>query len=126
LCEPSGTSPIPVGTLAYFAERLRNHVYEIVIDEFEKSKISKVDLAKRLRKNPSQLTRWLGSPGNWELDSISEVLFSICGGEPRLSVGHPLRKAKRNFRQPDWLVQLTPEDLRKSSSGTVTASMSVS
>lgn len=126
LCEPVGTKPVSVGTLAYFAERLRNRVYEIVIDEFEASGVSKATLARRLRKNPSQLTRWLGAPGNWELDSISDVLFSIRGGELNFSVGHPLREAKKNYRQPDWFRQLTPEQMRKATSGTNTATINVS
>lgn len=125
LSEPVGSEPVAVGALAYFAERLRNRIYEIVIDEFEASGISKATLARRLRKDPSQLTRWLGSPGNWEIDSVSNVLFAISGGELNFSVGHPLRDAKKNFRQPEWLTHMAPEVMQRSMSGTTVAEIQV-
>lgn len=77
------------GTLAYFRARLRNRLFEAVLKEFisqsESTKFSRADLAKRLRKNPSQITRWLSSPGNWTLNTASDLLVAM-GQELGISV----------------------------------------
>ena len=78
---PTGQEPIDSATLAYFRQRNRGRVYSVVIDELEKSGISQTDLACRLHKGTDQVCRWLGSPGNWTLDTVSDLFFAISGGE---------------------------------------------
>src|SRR5438552_2278882 len=79
-------SPIPERTLAYFRRRLRHELHELVVREFhrraEQVGYTKRRLAERLDKRPEQITRWLGAPGNWRLDTVSDLLVGM-GIDPR-------------------------------------------
>jgi hypothetical protein len=101
--ELTNGEPLSEGTLAYFRERQRIRIHELVISEFLKSGISKADFARRIRKDPAQITRWLANPGNWELDTISDFLVGISGAEfdPRLS--YPAKAEIQDQNGPDWL-----------------------
>lgn len=81
---------ISAGALAYMRERHRSHVYSLVLDEFERSGINQATLAARLGKAPEIISRWLSGPGNWTLDTESDLLFAISGAEPRCALGFPL------------------------------------
>jgi transposase-like protein len=85
---------IPKHKLAYFRARLRNRIYDLVVSEFarqqEMTGATKADLARRIGRDPAQLTRWLSSPSNWTLDTISDLMTAM-GTEPQFaveSVGH--------------------------------------
>jgi hypothetical protein len=85
---------IPLEKLAYFRARLQDRIYDLIVREFlrkeEAKEITRSDLAARIGKDPAQITRYLASPGNWTLDTISDLLLGICASE--LSVGiQPLR-----------------------------------
>jgi len=97
-----GDDRVPPGTLSYFQARNRQRIYEIVIDAFVESGLSQADLARRLGKGNDQVCRWLGAPGNWGLDTASDLMFAICGGELEYHVGYPLDQPKRNMRRPEW------------------------
>ncbi len=103
LCKPSGADPIPLGTLGYFRARNRHRLHSLVIKEFQNSGLSQADLARRLGKGADLVCRWLGAPGNWTLDTVSDFLFAISGGEPDYRVVYPLDKPARNDVAPDWL-----------------------
>src|ERR1700693_3422620 len=90
LSSPTDREPIDPAALAYMRQRNRGRVYSVVIDEFEKSGISQTDLASRLHKGTDQISRWLGSPGNWTLDTVSDLFFAISGGELAYGVQYPL------------------------------------
>jgi hypothetical protein len=89
--------PIPKGKLAFFQERFRDHLYELVVSEFLKREqtgaLTKAAVAQRLGKDPSQITRWLGAPGNWELDTVSDLLLAIAQAEPAISLTPLAEKA---------------------------------
>lgn len=108
LSKPEDNKPIPVGSLGYFRARNRHRLYSLVIDEFERSGISQATLARRLRKSPEVICRWLGAPGNWRLDTISDLLFAIDGGESDYSVQYPLELAQRNDSVPEWTIEERP------------------
>lgn len=76
---------IPAGKLAYFRARLKNRLHEVVLNYFVALDINKADLARKLGRKPEQITRWLGSPGNWTLDTLSDLLLGM-GCEPSLSL----------------------------------------
>ncbi|MGD0332853.1 MAG: hypothetical protein ABSA90_06295 [Xanthobacteraceae bacterium] len=79
---------IPPEKLGYFRGRLSNRFHEIVLDLFDEleraGKITRAALARRIGKAPEQVTRWLGAPGNWTLDTVSD-LFLGMGYEPALA-----------------------------------------
>lgn len=83
----AGTA-IPVAMLAYFRGRLGNKIHELVLAEFaaqeREGKTSRAELARKIRRKPEQITRWLGSPGNWTLDTLSDLLLGM-GLEPAVS-----------------------------------------
>lgn len=81
---------IPPGKRAYFQERLRNRIYNLILEEFinksENGNLTQKTLAWRIGKEPDQLNRWLSSPGNWTIDIISDLLLGISGSELELSI----------------------------------------
>ena len=72
---------IPAGKLAYFRARLRNALYDVVVSEFIKQRegvgLKKNDLARRIHRRPEQMTRWLSTPQNWTLDTVSDLLVAM-------------------------------------------------
>jgi len=72
---------IPAGKLAYFQARLSNRLHEAVLNRFmqlEKEKgLTRAELARRIGRKPEQVTRWLGSSGNWTLETVSDLLTAM-------------------------------------------------
>lgn len=65
----------------YFRQRHRNRVFQSVVaffaQEAEKRSLTKSEIAEALGKDRSQITRWFSGPGNWELDTISDLLLAM-------------------------------------------------
>jgi hypothetical protein len=80
---------IPEGKLAYFRARLRTRLHDLVLSEFARlalsDQITRAELAERIGRQPEQITRWLGSPGNWTLDTLSDLALGM-GAEPTVSL----------------------------------------
>ena len=99
LSEVLSASVIPAGKLAYFRGRLTNRFHALVLEEFARLEsegvMTRADLARRIAREPAQITRWLGTPGNWTLDTISDLLIGM-GYEPGLSLVN-LRQANEQF-----------------------------
>src|SRR4051812_20193309 len=102
LYEPAGDGRIPATTFAYFETRNRFRFYDLIMQAFADSGISQATLSRRMGLGPDQINRWFKSPGNWTLDTGSNLLFAICGGEPNYTIAYPLRDGARNDTQPDW------------------------
>ncbi|HXW24198.1 MAG TPA: hypothetical protein VEK73_05585 [Xanthobacteraceae bacterium] len=105
LSEPTGRDLIPPGVLEYFQTRNRMRVFSLVQREFDDSGITKAELADRLGKGPDRISHLLGAPGNWTLDTVSDLLFAISGAEIEYRIGYPLRRPARNMTAPEWLYQ---------------------
>lgn len=65
----------------FFRQRQKNKVFQSVLSYFAKQAefdgLTKTELAERLHKNKSQITRWFSGPGNWTLDTISDLLLAM-------------------------------------------------
>lgn len=77
--KPKIGEPIDLFSLSYARARNKNAAHSLVLDSLEKSGISRADLAKALGKEPSQVSRWLGSAGNMTIDTLSDLLFATSG-----------------------------------------------
>lgn len=88
---------IPQAKMSYFRGRLANRFHALVLEEFSRleseGKISRADLARRISREPAQITRWLGTSGNWTFDTLSDLLLGM-GCEPALSIAN-LRQSAR-------------------------------
>jgi hypothetical protein len=103
LSEPSDAERVPLGVFGYFQARNRHNAYDLVMEEFASSGLSQADLARRLGRGTDVVCRWLSGPGNWTLDTLSDLLFAISGATPVFGKEHPLRSPPRNQTLPDWL-----------------------
>lgn len=107
LPDPASGEPISPGRLAYLQERTRNLLFEFVLNKFveaEKAGLTKAELARRTHHSPSVVTRMLGSPGNWRISTISDLLAGIAGEELSPASAPIDGHARRNSRHgPDWL-----------------------
>jgi hypothetical protein len=73
--------PIPPSKLGYFRARLSNRLHELVLDTFVKreadGEITRAELARRIDRKPEQVSRWLGAPGNWTIDTASDLMLGM-------------------------------------------------
>ena len=81
MANTSQTSALTEREIFYFRQRYRNRVFQSVIAFFatqaEETGLTKRELARRLAKDPAQITRWFSGPGNWTLDTVSDLLLAM-------------------------------------------------
>jgi hypothetical protein len=77
----------------------------LINEEFQKSGLSQADLAARLGKGTDRVCKLFGAPGNWTLDTVSDLIFAITGGTLKYTVSQPLDKPKRNDTRPTWVCE---------------------
>jgi hypothetical protein len=92
---------IPSEKRAYFQERLRGRLYDLVITELQRKQqldptFTQARLASRIGKRSDQVCRWLGSPGNWTLDTLSDLLLGISGAELEMKLQYLSTLPTRN------------------------------
>jgi len=103
LSKPNNGEKISLGTVSYFRARNRNRVHDLVLEAFEESGITQAEIARRLGKRPDVICRLIGAPGNWTLDTVSDLLLAIGGYEVAYAPANPFDEAPQNFTQPEWL-----------------------
>ena len=107
LSEIESGLPIPKSKRAYFQARLQLRLYDFVVTKFqEKAKaegLTKAQLARRIGRRPESITRLLCSPGNWRLETVSDLLLGIAAEEMDMASTSLLNQAPRNFTEPAWL-----------------------
>jgi transcriptional regulator with XRE-family HTH domain len=105
LYEIAGDGPIPGGKLAYFRERTRNNIYSYIIGKFlerEKIGFTQAKLARRVGIDPARINRMLGAPGNWTIDTISDLLLGIGAEELEPNSSSLLNRPPRRPQTPGW------------------------
>lgn len=105
LSEVLSGDKIPLGTLSYFRERFRDRLYDIVMEEFlnqeNETGLKRAEIARRIGRRPEQITRWFGAPGNWTLETVSDLLLAIAKSEPDVQLRPLQGRPPRNYRWQD-------------------------
>ena len=115
-------------TKYYFRQRNRNRLYDVVVHAAEESAIlsgtRRKDIAETLNIPPSQVTRLLSGPSNWECDTISDLLFAI-GAELDYRVVFARDRVKSNSFHPvgETATQMQPIARRASTTTSESVSM---
>jgi hypothetical protein len=117
---PDG-KPISESKLVYLQERLRARFFDFLIERFERAQgagLTKAKLARRIKKSPEVINRWLGSPSNLTLDSISDLLAGMNAEEPDFSASSLLNRAPVNYTHLDDAPEMAaaPQQRKKSAS----------
>lgn len=98
--ELAGDEPLSFATREYFRSRLRTRLYDMVVRKYsakhKTGKISQRELAARIRRRPEVINRLLASPGNWTLDTISDLLLGIGPEELDMTSSPVVGRAPRN------------------------------
>jgi hypothetical protein len=102
LSEPRGDEVIDRFTLSYMAGLTRDRIHQVLLEAFERSGITKAELARRLDWDPSRVSKVLNTSSNITAETLGEVLFAIDGSCPRVTRDWPLRAARQNLREPTW------------------------
>ena len=102
--EIEGNEPLSENALAYICERVHNNYYHYVLRKFleaaKKDGLTKAELARRINSSPDIISRLLGAPGNWTIDTVTKLLVGICREENPHSMPY-LGRAKRNRKASD-------------------------
>jgi hypothetical protein len=87
--DPTGAAKLSLSTLDYMRRLNRQRAYELVRREFQRSGISEVELAGRLGKSKDAVAGLLNRPQNWDLDTVSDLLYAISGAVPGYVTTYP-------------------------------------
>jgi transcriptional regulator with XRE-family HTH domain len=97
------SSPLKRRDVAYYRQRQKNRVFTALAaffaSEAARGNITKKELANRLGKDPSQITRWLSAPSNFELDTLSDILLAM-GAEMDHEIVCFSDRHKQNYVHP--------------------------
>lgn len=110
LAKPVGDDRISERALGYVTEAAREDAFDLVVSACVEAGVQRAAIARRLGKDPAQVTRLLNAPGNWTVDTISELLFAIDGSLLRHLRFDPLSQPVANDRFPKCLepVEVAP------------------
>jgi hypothetical protein len=87
--------PISESKLVYLRTRSRARFFDFLIERFERaheSGLNQAKLARRIRKTPDIISRWLAAPGNLTLDSITDLIAGIGAEEMNFSASSLLNR----------------------------------
>lgn len=104
--------PLTVSDKAYFRAQTKRHVHGVVLEKFSEyatdDRRARARLAERLGVDRSQITRWLSSPGNWTLDTLSDLLLAM-GCKATLVANEIGDVQQGNYVHPDS-ISLQPQE----------------
>lgn len=88
----------------YFQRRFQNRVFaklaSFFVAEAKRAGVTKKDIAERLNKDPAQVTRWLSSPTNLTLDTISDLLFALDAEPQPFEIARFSEATRQNYCHP--------------------------
>jgi len=102
LSKPVGEARLSPRAIGYVQTATRLELHQLVMQAFAESGITQVTLARRLGKRPEQISRLLGAPGNWTLDTFAELLFAIDGSLARVERRSPIGDKPTNSGAMGW------------------------
>lgn len=102
LNRPDKPERTPPDAEAYMRAKNQSLAHQMILAEFRKSGITQAELAKRTGKGTDMISRLIGRPGNWTLNTLSDLLFAMSGAAPCYSITYPLLVASRNQTKPAW------------------------
>jgi len=76
----TGAERLSKRAIGYHRARLRGQLHQAVLREFVKAEaggLTKKRIAVSIHKSASQVTRWISSPGNWTINTLSDLLLSM-------------------------------------------------
>ena len=75
------SDPLARREIAYYRRRQQIRIFAVLAKFFEGEaelgRITRKEIADKLSKDPSRVTRWLSSPSNLESDTISDILLTM-------------------------------------------------
>ena len=102
LNRPDKPERTPLDVEAYMRSKNQSVAHQMILAEFKKSGITQAELAKRTGKGADIISRLIGRPGNWTLNTLSDLLFAMSGVAPCYSITYPLLVTSRNQTKPAW------------------------
>lgn len=117
LSDPTTQDVTSGNDFAYIRTRNRLAAFSVVHKEFNQSEMTQKQLAKRLGKDEGWLSRLLGAPGNWTLDTAADLLWAISGARIVYAIDYPLAKSRRNDTRPDWDSEMTWQPIETAPEG---------
>src|SRR5262249_59565891 len=97
------TEALAVREIAYYRRRHQNRLFaalaEFFAQEAEAGRITRREIARRLSKDPAQITRLLAGPSNLEADTISDFLLTM-GAEMDHRIVRFSERARPNYAHP--------------------------
>jgi hypothetical protein len=104
VADTSNLTPKRERDIHYYRQRFKNRVFEKLVSFFLKEAegrgITRKDVAMLLRKDPAQVSRWLSSPGNLPLDTISDLLLALDAEVEPISIVRFADKKAPNYAHP--------------------------
>jgi hypothetical protein len=89
--------------VAYYRRRQQNRLFAQIAsffaEEAANGRITRKEIADKLSKNPSQITRWFSGPSNFEMDTLSDILLTM-GAELDHRIVKFSDRSKPNFSHP--------------------------
>jgi DNA-binding phage protein len=102
---------IPAGKRAYLGGRARQEFYDYILRKFMKATaergLTKAKLARRIGIGSDRMSKILGAPGNWTIETIADLLAGISAEEVIPHSISLINRAQRNYagRGRTWSVE---------------------
>jgi hypothetical protein len=92
--------------VAYYRRRNQTRLFAelaaFFASEAEAGRVTRKEIAQMLGKDPAQITRWLSSPSNLELDTVSDLLLTM-GAEMDHRIVRFSDRPKANYAHPVYI-----------------------